>query len=960
MRSNGLRSISGLVALANLAFSNQQYSQALKHYQRSLKECPTCPAEVRLGIGACYFKLGNIKKAEAAYKRTLDIDPGCPHALLGLAVLVLAVGADAETVKQGSQYLAQAFKNDPNDPHILLLLAHFSLQQNLADAAKRLATAALQRASADDVAITAEALCIMGRSSHALGEMEEALKCYRRSLQVNPAQPVAQLGASQIGLLKGDTAIAIKNIENLLDTKPAWTDALRLLAPVCPRQSSAAVSRSVKHFKEAASRDPGNTALWEMLGDAIASVDPSVALNAYAKAIALRREAIEKNSSKLANGDNGASHGDRRLPARLLNNAAVLELRAGNAVTAQSLLAESLASASEGGLQELGPQATVTLGFNVARLREAIGDYTSAEKEYKALLAQFPAYTDCHLRLAYIARARGDLSTAEEWANKALEVSGESARPDVLALLAGLYLDRRELPKAKRFVEELQAAVRAGQGRGTLDAYALIAQGNLRLYSMSSELSRDDAVKQAETQLGKAAVSYWKALKKDPGNIYAANGIGCVMAECGEFSKAKEIFMQVQEAAATTDGFLRIPDAWVNLANSFYGMQRPDASEQTFVSAMKRFKDIAKDSRTLLYLARVQQTNGSIKTALSTVCRAMHTEPNDFRLQFNAAYLMQESACDVLKNVDIAKGEKAHDTLQAALGHLVAAHGIFTRLHKKGRAATGIDEKKLEQHLTFVNMKHKECMEKSESAHAAAERSRLLREENRLRMEAEAKLREVDEKRKAAEEAAVEKQRMALAKEQADKLQRLKMEWKQGATLAKAAAAGDASAVQRGRDANKSKADDALDALFMDDDDEEDFEYVPGQENEHGEGEVGGADALKAAGLLSSEDEEEEYDAAGDEEEEDAGVDIGHGGDDGDRVEDASPAVVSAEKKKSRLKKRERDESSDGGDGIVESRGGLGLDDDEEGEKGGVGEGGHGVEQVKKKARAAIVDSDDD
>ena len=52
-----------------------------------MKEHPAAPAEVRLGIAACNYRLGSFSKSKLAYERVLQIDPQCCEALLGLAVL---------------------------------------------------------------------------------------------------------------------------------------------------------------------------------------------------------------------------------------------------------------------------------------------------------------------------------------------------------------------------------------------------------------------------------------------------------------------------------------------------------------------------------------------------------------------------------------------------------------------------------------------------------------------------------------------------------------------------------------------------------------------------------------------------------------------------------------------------------------------------------------------------------
>jgi hypothetical protein len=64
-----------------------------RSYSQALAECPSCPAEVRLGLAACYFRAGEVGRATAAYERVLELNPNCVQAMLGLAVLKLTVDA---------------------------------------------------------------------------------------------------------------------------------------------------------------------------------------------------------------------------------------------------------------------------------------------------------------------------------------------------------------------------------------------------------------------------------------------------------------------------------------------------------------------------------------------------------------------------------------------------------------------------------------------------------------------------------------------------------------------------------------------------------------------------------------------------------------------------------------------------------------------------------------------------
>ena len=75
----------------------------------------------------------------------------------------------------------------------------------------------------------------------------------------------------------------------------------------------------------------------------------------------------------------------------------------------------------------------MTLGYNLARLKEASGLLHAAAAEYKSMLAQFPDYLACHQRLAAIAQKRGNYMEAERWLQDALKLAPDD--PDCLSSL---------------------------------------------------------------------------------------------------------------------------------------------------------------------------------------------------------------------------------------------------------------------------------------------------------------------------------------------------------------------------------------------------------------------------------------------------------------------------------------------------------------------------------------------
>ena len=67
---------------------------------------------------------------------------------------------------------------------------------------------------------------------------------------------------------------------------------------------------------------------------------------------------------------------------------------------------------------------------------------------------------------------------------------------------------------------------------------------------------------------------YKGVLRSDSRNIWAANGIGCVLAHKGHFLEAREIFAQVREATAD------FCDVWLNIAHIYVEQKQYVAAVQ--------------------------------------------------------------------------------------------------------------------------------------------------------------------------------------------------------------------------------------------------------------------------------------------------------------------------------------------------------------------------------------------
>ena len=76
--------IPALLGKACIAFNKRDFKGALGHYKKCLRLNPACPADIRLGMGLCFYKMNKMMKAVDAFTRALQLNGGCVGALIGL------------------------------------------------------------------------------------------------------------------------------------------------------------------------------------------------------------------------------------------------------------------------------------------------------------------------------------------------------------------------------------------------------------------------------------------------------------------------------------------------------------------------------------------------------------------------------------------------------------------------------------------------------------------------------------------------------------------------------------------------------------------------------------------------------------------------------------------------------------------------------------------------------------
>ena len=462
-------------------------------------------------------------------------------ALLGTALLELN-NDDKEVQQHGLHRLEAAYKLDAQNAMVLNLLANHFFQRwrtsEDLDTVRSLAMAAFHRTASDE--IRGESCYHLARTFHVQDDYEQAFQYYYQASKLVPEFSLAQFGLGQMYIHKGDLSLAMSSFEKVLAVEPDNYESLKVLGSLY-RNVASKKAKAVEYLTKVTEQTPDDLEAWIELGELQESVDPVAALKAYETAARILTDQV------------GVT-----VPPELVANMGVLSYMSGDYAEAERRFREAL-SACEGlgaASEETGhllPMA-VTVRYDLARTLEALRKTREAEGLYRQILKEHPNYVDCYLRLGCIEFARGHVFEASDLFKDALGVREDL--PDAWSLLASIHLSKNELRPGRKKIERILTH------SNKHDAYALVALGNVYCMTAKHEQNKDVA----NSLYKKALEFYQKVLNLHSKNIYGAHGIGVVLAEKGLYNQAKEVFLQVREAASD------YPDVLTNLAHVYVEM----------------------------------------------------------------------------------------------------------------------------------------------------------------------------------------------------------------------------------------------------------------------------------------------------------------------------------------------------------------------------------------------------
>ncbi|CAF0876803.1 unnamed protein product [Adineta ricciae] len=638
--------IPALLGRACIAFNKKDYRQALNLYKRALKYSPENSAGIRVGLANAFAKLNKLDKAELAFNRAIEVDPKCVGALVGLAILELNMRAP-ESIKQGVIKLSRAYQYDPQNPMVLNHLANHFFFKKEYTRVRQLAMHALNYT--ENEAMRAESCYHLARAHHAERDYEEAFRYYYQATHLAPEKFVLPLfGLGQMYLQREDTANASDCFEKILKIHPNDHESMKILASIYGESSDQDKRDKAREFlKKVTQHDEHDIDSWIQLAEILEGVDLQGSLDAYLTASRLIREV----------------HG-RDTPIEMLNNMGSLHYRLNNYEESRKCFEKGISYAEQACEAEpaYANSILVTMRYNLARVCEASFEFDKAETLYKEILREHPKYVDCVLRLGCMARDRGQIYSASDWFKDALEINHNS--PDAWTMIGNLHAAKQEWRPGQRKFERILHNPQTAN-----DSYALISLGNIWLQTLYMP-SRD---KEREKRHQARALQVYKVvLKNDNRNIWAANGVGCVLAHKGYLNEARDIFAQVREATAD------MPDVWLNIAHIYVEQKQYIPAVQMYENCLKKFYKY-NNVEVLTYLARALVKGNRLSEAHNALLNARRVAPHDLTLMYNIALVQQKLAQEILKD----ENSTLASVLQA-IDQLRIAQKSFTWLGKHG------------------------------------------------------------------------------------------------------------------------------------------------------------------------------------------------------------------------------------------------------------------------------------
>ena len=224
-----------------------------------------------LKLADSHFKTRKTREAKTYYKRRLDLLPGDPYALLGLARISL----DASQWKMAQAYLEEAIKANPEFGPAHRLIAsvhdHFGRQDDMKQSLDRAAQYTRFRPAPDpwidslnDLCYDVEQLMVLGSKAIIELDIEKASGFLGRAKDLDPKNPQVHLALGRLSFMVGQRKEARGFFKKAIDLDPRSDEAYFQIGVIFRREGK--LEEAKKMFLKALDFHPDNPNVHNNMG----------------------------------------------------------------------------------------------------------------------------------------------------------------------------------------------------------------------------------------------------------------------------------------------------------------------------------------------------------------------------------------------------------------------------------------------------------------------------------------------------------------------------------------------------------------------------------------------------------------------------------------------------------------------------------------------------------------------
>ncbi|XP_022227218.2 RNA polymerase-associated protein CTR9 homolog [Drosophila obscura] len=627
--------VPALIGRGCLAYNRKSYSEALAFFQSVLEYEPRGQCDVRVGIAHCFLKKNDLKKARRFFELAIVQNGRSQEAVLGLALLQLRK-SEPQAMKEGMNLLSAAHELNMEHPSVLSYLARHFFFVGRHEVALALAGKALHLT--DHPGLLAQICYQIARSSHATGMFDKAVEYYNRSVRAHPvASTLAPnyIGMAQMWLLRGEADTSERILEILRKLRPEHPFTLRLLSALYLRDKSPKkLHQATDMLGIVLNQDPNDYDSWILLAQIYEL------MKLWSKTVRAYQQAIHVC---LAQG--------LTVPIEWMNNL-------GNAQTKNKQPLEAIDTFDQA--LDRGTDCEIirfTLLLNRSRALEELHRFDLAEISYNALLREYPANSDCSVRLGIMAAKRKKWYEAVEHFKDAFgkDVSGQ--------LIARIYLINCYAKMGQNHSALKNSNVILARCDKMFADSCMVVAGNLSFGSMQSCLARGE-ITDADRHANNALRSYRIALKYNRQNQHAANGIAAVCSTLGLLRQSQLVFKTILETRQ------RCPEAILNLAHVSLQRGQYKEASQTYKLCMRQ-EGNRNSVEVIQGLAQALYMMEETRDAKIWLLKARLVAPDDPVVLYNLALAIKEDTMAIFDSSqpEMHQLELAELELKVALRH---------------------------------------------------------------------------------------------------------------------------------------------------------------------------------------------------------------------------------------------------------------------------------------------------